>query len=186
MTKEKIAVFKHGATWLRADFHLHTRADREFQHNSEENGYIAEYVASLKAQNIDVGVITNHNKFDANEYRALRSQARKENICLLPGVELSVNDGANGIHVLIVFNDSWLENGNNYISPFITTMFPGKAESEYQNENGRSDKNILQVVEELEKTGRDYFLIFAHVEQKSGLWAEMSGGKLSDFKDRRY
>ncbi|MEG0377380.1 MAG: hypothetical protein RR614_02770, partial [Eubacterium sp.] len=99
---------------------------------------------------------------------------------------MSVNDGSNGVHTLIVFSDQWLENGNDYISPFITTMFPGKAESEYQNENGRSDKNILQTDEELEKTGRDYFLIFAHVEQKSGLWCEMGGGKLGDFKDKRY
>jgi len=76
-----------------------------------------------------------------------------------------VNDGANGIHILIAFSDQWLDNGNDYISPFITSMFPGKAESECQHENGRSDKNILQVVEELEKTSRDYFLIFAHVNQ---------------------
>ena len=65
-------------------------------------------------------------------------------------------------------------------------MFPGKADLEYQHDNSRSDKNILQVVEELEKTGRDYFLIFAHVEQTSGLWCEMGGGKLGDFKDNRY
>ena len=97
-----------------------------------------------------------------------------------------MNDGANGIHTIVVFDQSWLEKGNDYISPFITTMFPGKAEREYQNENGRSDKNILQVVGELEKTGRDYFLIFAHVEQKSGLWHEMGGGKLGDFKENGY
>ncbi|MEZ4528477.1 MAG: hypothetical protein R2941_21395 [Desulfobacterales bacterium] len=65
-------------------------------------------------------------------------------------------------------------------------MFPGKSPNEYQNENGRSDKNILQLVEELEKTARDYFLIFAHVEQKSGLWKEMNGGKLSDFREKKY
>ena len=125
---------------------------------------------------IRLGVITNHNKFDAGEFNALRKTAKNRDICLLPGVELSVNDGSNGVHTLIVFSDQWLENGNDYISPFITTMFPGKAELEYQNENGRSDKNILQAVEELEKTGRDYFLVFAHVEQRSGLWSEMGGG----------
>lgn len=42
------------------------------------------------------------------------------------------------------------------------------------------------MVEELEKTSRDYFLVFAHVEQKNGLWNEMSGGKLGDFADNRY
>jgi chromosome segregation protein len=131
-------------------------------------------------------VVTNHNKFDAGEFKALRKKARKQEISLLPGVELSVNDGSNGVHVLVVFSDEWVENGNDYVSPFITTMFPGKATSEYQHENGRSDKNILQLVEELEKSSKDYFLVFAHVEQASGLWNELGGGKLGDFATPRY
>lgn len=179
-------IFKYGATWVRADFHLHTNADAEFKYAEDKNYYYSNYVNGLKAAGIRVGVITNHNKFFFDEFKSLRKTAKGKDILMLPGVELSVNDGSNGVHTLIVFSDQWLEKGNDYISPFITAMFPGKAESEYQNENGRSDKNILQVVEELEKTGRDYFLIFAHVEQKNGLWSEMGGGKLGDFKDKRY
>jgi len=186
MTYKTPDIFKYGATWLRADFHLHTRADKEFQYSDEEDYYYSKYVDALERSGIRLGVITNHNKLDCEEFKVLKKTASKKEICLLPGVELSVNDGSNGVHTLIIFSDQWLENNNNYISPFITTMFPGKSELEYQNENGRSDKNILQAVEELEKTGRDYFLIFAHVEQKSGLWSEMGGGKLGDFKDKRY
>ena len=179
-------LFAHGAVWLRADFHLHTKADKEFTYSREEDYYFSSYVDGLTQAGIRLGVITNHNKFSADEFKALKKTAEKREIFLLPGVELSVNDGLNGIHTLIVFSDQWLENGNDYISPFIAGMFPGKAESEYQNENSRSDKNILQVVEELDKTARDYFLIFAHVEQKSGLWKEMGGGKLGDFAENRY
>lgn len=184
--QKRCEIFRHGSTWIRADFHLHTRADKEFKYSGEDNSFVSDYVAGLKKAEIGLGIITNHNKFDKDEFKALRKKARKEEIELLPGVELSVNDGSNGIHVIIVFCDQWLENGNDYISPFITTMFPGKAVSEYQHENGRSDKNILQVVEELEKTSRDYFLIFAHVNQNNGLWEEMKGGKLSDFITSRY
>lgn len=183
--KEK-ALFKFGSTWLRADFRLHTKADKEFIYSGDENYYFSNYVDGLVQAGIKLGAITNHNKFDAAEFKALRKTASKKGIGLLPGVELSVNDGLNGIHTLIIFSDQWLENGNDYISPFIASMFPGKAEPEYQHENGRSDKNILQVVEELDKTARDYFLIFAHVERKSGLWKEMGGGKLSDFAGNRY
>ena len=179
-------IFTHGSTWLRADFHLHTRADKEFAYAGKEDRFVSDYVAGLKSAGIRLGIIANHNKFDAGEFKALRKRAGKEEIFLLAGVELSVSDGAHGIHTLIVFSEQWLEKGQDYISPFIAGMFPGKATSEYENENGRSDKNILQVVEELEKTGRDYFLIFAHVEQKSGLWREMSGGRLGDFSGKRY
>ena len=179
-------IFAYGSTWLRADFHLHTKADREFTYSGEVDYYFSSYVDGLIQAGIRLGIITNHNKFDAVEFKALKKTAAKKEICLLPGVELSLNDGFNGIHTLIVFSDQWLENGNDYISPFIGGMFPGKAESEYQHENGRSDKTILQVVEELDKTARDYFLLFAHVEQKSGLWKEMGGGKLGDFSENRY
>lgn len=178
--------FPQGSRWLRADFHLHTIADKEFSFTGEADYYYSDYVQALKDAGIDVGVITNHNKFDFDEFKALKKTAGKKGVFLLPGVELSVNDGANGIHTLIVFSEQWLENGNDYISPFITTMFPGKAAPEYQNENGRSDKNILQMIEELEKTARDYFVVFAHVEQKSGLWREMDGGKLGDISGNRY
>ena len=184
--KNKNKLFTHGSVWLRADFHLHTDADKEFTYSGEGNYYFSSYVDGLAKAGIRVGVITNHNKFDSMEFKALKKTAVKKEIYLLPGVELSVNDGLNGIHTLIVFSDQWMENGNDYISPFIAGMFPGKAESEYQNENGRSDKNILQVVEELDKTARDYFLIFAHVEKKRGLWKEMGGGKLGDFSENRY
>lgn len=179
-------LFEHGSAWLRADFHLHTKADKEFNYSGEENSFISNYIEGLKTAQIQLGVITNHNKLNQGEFTALRKKARKEEIYLLPGVELSVNDGANGIHALIVFSEQWLENGTDYILPFIMSMFPGKSESEFQNENGRSDKGILQMVEELEKTARDYFLVFAHVEQNNGLWKEMSGGRLSDLSNSRY
>ncbi len=183
---DKCDIFLHGSRWLRADFHLHTAADKEFSYSGEENSYCSDYVDALKKAEISLGIITNHNKFDAVEFKALRKSARRKNICLIPGVELSVNDGSNGIHTLIVFSGAWLAKSEDYISPFLTSMFPGESPNEYQNKSGRSDKNILQVVEELEKTGRDYFIVFAHVEQASGLWKEMSGGKLSDFKSDRY
>ncbi|MDR2089001.1 MAG: AAA family ATPase [Clostridiales Family XIII bacterium] len=178
-------LFLNGAEWLRADFHLHTRADGEFKYSGEENCYNSAYADALENADIRVGAIANHNKFDMEEFKALRNTAKKKNVFLLPGVELSVNEGANGIHTLVVFDKAWIEDGDR-ISPFLTNMFPGKTPQEYQNENGRSDKNILQTVEELDKTGLDYFLLFAHVERSKGLWKETGGGKLRDWNGKRY
>lgn len=184
--RKQYDIFKHGSVWLKADFHLHTDADKEFTYEGESEYYASNYITKLEEKNIRIGVITNHNKFDSDEFKVLSKAARKKERLLLPGVELSVNDGANGVHVLVVFSQQWFENDNDYINSAIAPMFPGKAKAEYEQENGRSDKNILQVVEELDKVGRDYFLVFAHVEQRSGLWEEMSGGKLGDFTDKRY
>jgi predicted metal-dependent phosphoesterase TrpH len=75
--QQEYEVFRSGATWLRADFHLHTKADKEFRYDGEENSFANDYVTGLKAKGIRVGVITNHNKFDTGEFKALRKKARK-------------------------------------------------------------------------------------------------------------
>lgn len=99
-------VFENGSCWVKVDFHLHTRADKEFRYAGENDRFITDYVNTLKAAEVGLGVITNHNKFAPSEFLALRKTARREGIGLLPGVELSVNDGQAGVHTLVVFADS--------------------------------------------------------------------------------
>jgi len=178
--QKEYEVFRSGATWLRADFHLHTKADKEFRYDGEENSFVSDYVAGLKAKDIQVGVITNHNKFDTGEFKALRKKARKEEIFLLPGVELSVNDGANGIHTLVIFNDEWLADGQDYINQFLNVAFEGKTPSQYEQENGRSSLDLLNTLKKLEGYHKDFMVVFAHVEQSSGLWNELDGGRLQE------
>ncbi len=117
--------FVHGSRWVRADFHLHTRQDREFKDSGNEHDFPERYVAALKLADIGVGVITNHNKFDREEFKALRKMAKKENIYLMPGVELSVKDGRNGIHTLVVFHEDWIDNRENqdFINSFLGVTF---------------------------------------------------------------
>ncbi len=172
--------FPQGSRWLRADFHLHTKADKEFSFTGDADYYFSHYVQALKEADIQVGVITNHNKFDAVEFRALQKTAKKQGVFVLPGVELSVNDGSNGIHTLIVFSGAWLENGNDYISQFLNVAFEGKNPDQYENENGRSSLGMLETIKRLEGYHRDFFLVFAHVEDRSGLWNELDGGRLQE------
>jgi len=172
--------FPHGTCWLRADFHLHTKADKEFSYSGEDDYYFSNYVDALKSAGISVGVITNHNKFDLEEFKSLRKTARKKEIFLLPGVELSVNDGANGIHTLIVFSDDWLANGQDYINQFLNIAFSGKTPDQYEKENCRSSLALIDTIKKLEDYHKDFFLVFAHVEDKSGLWHELDGGRLKE------
>ena len=173
-------LFEHGTTWIRADFHLHTRADKEFKHSPDDNNFVAQYVDSLKAAGIGLGIITNHNKFQLDEFKAIRKKAAKENIGILPGVELSVNDGSNGIHTLVVFSEEWIENGNDFISQFLGTAFAGKVPSHYENENGRTNSNLVETLKQLEQFQKDFFVVFAHVEADSGLWKELDGGRIEE------
>jgi len=177
--------FLYGSAWMRADFHLHTRADKEFIYTGEENSFVNDYVQALKQANIQIGVITNHNKFNYGQFKGLREAGLKENIFLLAGVELSVNDGANGIHTLVVFSDAWFEKGD-YINPFLTSTFSRKIPSDYEQENGRSSDSLLETIKKLESYHKDFFLVFAHVENRSGLWEELKGGRLEELAQDKY
>ena len=172
--------FAHGSRWVRADFHLHTRRDREFRDTGEERDYVARYVTALGRAEIRVGVITNHNKFDRDEYLSLRKAARKQDIYLLPGLELSVKDGSSGIHTLVVFHEDWIMNQEqaDYINNFLSVTFAGQAN--YDNKNARSNHDLLETIRTLDGFNRDYFLIFAHVEDGNGLWGGLGGGRISE------
>jgi len=174
------SIFQNGSVWLRTDFHLHTKADKEFSWNGNDNSFIDSYVQKLKDANIRVGVIANHNKFDRDEFKALRKKAISEEIFLLPGIELSIKDGANGIHTLVVFAEDWIDNKENqdYINTFLSVAFAGQAN--YDTSNARSNHDLLETIRELDKFDRDYFFVFAHVEQKSGLWKELGGGRIKE------
>lgn len=170
-------MFETGLQYLRADFHLHTHKDKEFKYTGDQNSFVKDYVQGLKTAGIVLGVITNHNKFDKDEYVAIRKAAKKENIYILPGVELAVKEGANGIHTLIVFNpDEWLSNGENHIQSFLATAFASIPNPE--NANAKCNLDLKNTIETLDSYGRDYFLTFAHVDQNSGLFVECSGGLL--------
>ena len=176
---KKYEIFQNGSTWLRADFHLHTKADKEFAYAGDDNSFVSDYVNKLSQENINVAAITNHNKFDLDEYKALAKKSRKQEIYLLPGVELSVNDGANGIHCLVVFNPlEWLENGNDCINHFITQTFAGK--QNFENENGRSNDNLIETIKKLDAFEKDYFIIMAHIESSSGFYKELNGGRITE------
>ncbi len=172
-------IFKNGSTWLKADFHLHTDADNEFTYDGDSEFHISNYVNKLHQESISIAAITNHNKFDFNEYKALAKTAKKKEIYVLPGVELSVNDGSNGIHCLVIFNPvEWLENGTDYINQFITQTFAGK--HNYENENGRSNDNLIETIRKLNAFEKDYFIIMAHIEQRSGFYKELDGGRIQE------
>jgi len=179
-------VFQNGSCWVKADFHLHTNADKEFNYTPVTKNYYADYVEALKKASIGVGAITNHNKFDADEFKLLRKKAREEGIELLPGIELSVKDGRTGIHTLVIFSDEWFLNKQqtNHIANFLANTFAGV--SNYENENARSNHDIERTIKALNHYELDYFIIFAHVEAPNGLWGGLSPGRIKELFDEGY
>jgi len=170
-------MFKNGSCWLKADFHLHTNADAEFAYNGEPNDFGRQYIEQLKTQEIGIGVITNHNKFDKGEFVSLRKKAKKEGIGLFPGVEFSLKEG---IHILIVFDDEWYKGETDHINKFIENAFYGI--DNYDKPNyPNSNFNLKETVEALNKIGLKYFIVLAHIDDTNGLFTELRGRTLEDF-----
>jgi len=178
--ENSLAVFGHGSAWIRADFHMHTVADKEFKYSGDGTWFQSDYITALKASEIRLSVITNHNKFDLAGFKSLAKAAKREGIFVLPGLELSVKDGSNGIHMLVLFHHDWIYNQENtdYINSLLNVTFAGQ--SNFENENGRSNHDLIETIRELDKFDRDYFLICAHVETDNGLWGGLSGGRLGE------
>lgn len=177
-------LFTYGSRWLRADFHLHTREDKEFVFSGDGNNYIKDYINKLDEENIKVGVITNHNKFNRHEFKKLKREAGNSGIFLLPGVELSIADGSNGVHALIVFDeDEWLANGEDSINKFLDSAFLGVKNREHANT--RCKLSLLETIRTLEGIGKPYFIIMAHIEDRSGFLQEFKGGRIAEIAQEK-
>src|SRR5690606_12649378 len=124
-------------------------------YDGDESSFVTNYVSALKEANIQVGVITNHNKFDRDEFKALRKEAQSEGIYLLPGVELSIKDGRNGIHTLVVFHEKWIDNreSHDHINAFINLTFA--SQTNIDNSNARSNHDLNETIRELDKFRKD-------------------------------
>jgi len=171
MEQETTNIFQNGANWLRADFHLHTNADAEFNFNGEDNDFGRQYIDQLKTKEISVGVITNHNKFDKGEFVSLKKKAKKEDIGLFAGVEFSLKEG---IHILIVFDDKWYQGETDHINKFLEQAFYGisnYAKPDYPN----SKLDLGETVEALDEIGFEYFILLAHIDDRNGLFEVLNG-----------
>lgn len=186
MRIEERNFFDCGAKFVRADFHLHTKADRHFKFTGNADYFVSDYVNALKREDIRIGVVTNHNFFDIEEFRALRSYAAKNDIFILPGVELSVNDGANGLHMLVVFSEDWIAGGNDMITPAIQGLFPGRTAQSIATADERTQGDLLWVVARLNECHKDYLIVAAHVDQSNGILHDFRGGRLKELESEKY
>ena len=171
------SIFQNGSVWLKTDFHLHTKADREFEYEDESNLFIQKYIEQLKTSGTSIGVITNHNKFDKDEFVSLKKAAKKEGIWLIAGLEFSLKEG---IHLLIAFEDEWYKGQTDNINGFILNAFYGiNSPDSPPYPNSKFDLN--ETVEALDNIGLDYFLTLAHPDDENGLFKVLKGRTLEAF-----
>ena len=160
-------LFDSGSEWVRVDLHLHTRADSKFRYDGDN--FEKEYVDALEDVGINIGAITNHNRFDYNEFVRLEKLARDRGIWLLPGVELEVTDGKRGMHVLTIFDNKDIKEEKDFISNFIIRQIDPVTK--------KPNKTVETLIDELDRLKKNYLLIFAHVDNTKGFLKEIQPTK---------
>ena len=65
-----------------------------------------------------------------------------------------------------------------YINSFLSVTFA--TQTGYENCNARSNHDLIETLRELEKFEKDYLFIFAHVEDDTGLWGALEGGRIKE------
>lgn len=179
--------FPGGARCVRVDLHLHTRVDQEFKWSLPKNGeaFTHAYIQQLKEQAIRIGAITNHNKFDQEEFEKLSEEGAKEGILLLPGVELSVAEGRSGIHVLVIFSPEAARpakgESTNVIGKFLTIAFGNKPRFDDQAHPALCTLDLEETIQKLDEFQVPYFVVLAHADQEKGFFRELKGSRIKDF-----
>jgi cell division septum initiation protein DivIVA len=178
--------FSGGARCVRVDLHLHTLADQEFKYSSKNReDFVRAYIQKLKERAIRIGVITNHNKFDEEEFEKLSEEGVKEGVLLLPGVELSVNEGRSGIHILVVFSPEAARTVhgevNSPIEKFLANAFVSRPRFDDQGHPCLCALNLEETIQKLDEFQVPYFVVLAHADQDKGFFKELKGSRIKDF-----
>lgn len=175
---EKLLNFESGNQWLKFDLHLHTISDNSFRYHG--TNFEEDFINALIRTKIGIAAITNHNQFNCQEFRTLQSLANHKGIWLLPGIELSVNDGKYGLHLLIVFDDSELKD-KDLINEFLTLVFEGSDKFDAQGCPLPCRFDLQNTLQKLDSFKKNYVVIPAHVDNDKGFFTTFSGPRIKDF-----
>jgi hypothetical protein len=99
----------NGANFHLADLHIHTPEDKQFRcpkdvdpSTSKGQNQIAQgFIQAAINKNVTILAITEHN--DVKWIDPIRKAAQGTEITIFPGVELSADSGAGGIHIIAIF-----------------------------------------------------------------------------------
>src|ERR1700722_10610846 len=140
-----------GATFVRADLHVHTYQDTASEPSSDLDSYIDAAIES----GIDVLAITDHNSVQS--VRGAMKAAKGKNLVVIPGIEISTHDG----HLLALFAPEKV-----YVLEAFATIDNLKLKP-ISDTDKRSDRSLIDLVNEIDSRGG--LAIPAHVDVANGI-----------------
>jgi len=172
--KKEYTLFKNGANWVKADFHLHSPFVHSFtlpngvNLNNDLDNLVELYLNKLIDQEIKIAAITDYQQIRKEFFEKLQTKAREKEIYIFPGIELSVNYGK-GLHILIVFE---YHEGIDGINSYIRALDQNPQQNLVNEDRSHRDINLqkdLKIILEEIKAKFNCLIIYPHPNDKNGL-----------------
>ncbi len=167
----------NGARFYWADLHIHTPVWHGFRRPSGTNladesskkEFAKKYIQQAKEKDITILGITEHNDVSWVDY--IREAAEESEIKVFPGFEITTQSGADGIHILCLFNPGTTRDTlDGLLSSF--GLLPGPRF--YPDKSPKAVKeDMKEVIEAVKKQGG--ICIAAHMSGDNGLLSKSEG-----------
>lgn len=165
-----------GLKFKKFDLHVHTPASEDYKNKQATADDIVSQAISKGLAGI---AITDHQT--GEWINKVKEAAKGKNLVVFPGVELKVNGGKNGIHLILLFD---VNKDSRHIEAFLNTLgvYP------YQDRGKSSivDISVIQVAKKLQSYDKDAVLILAHCNSTRGVYSEMRGEQRSNIFKPEY
>ncbi|OMD62997.1 hypothetical protein BSK62_22070 [Paenibacillus odorifer] len=165
--------YSKGSEWRKWDLHTHTPLDVEWidrvtlDNEDDKKNFAQEYIEFAIQQGLSVIAITDHNFCDTLDQLLIpyiQEEARKNNIKILPGFEITANEGS-GVHFLVIFSE---KTELSIIKSVVDQLFPPGAQKLSANVVPHSTKSIDEIKEIVDSSGLENVIIFAHADRDKG------------------
>lgn len=178
-----------GATWRRVDLHLHTPGVPTFAHPAGMDGrqdadrlqLVDQYVERLVAAGIDVAAITDYQGVREPWYRPIRDRAAERGITVLPGAEISVEQGGGkGLHILVVGDPGARPEDINDAIRFLGRQ----PQPLFRDREQHLDLDLRSSLADALRSLRQQLrcaIILPHVKEKSGMLKELGARQTAQF-----
>lgn len=159
--------FSRGLVFKKFDLHVHTPASREDYRG--QNTTAEDIVNAAIAKDLSAIAITDHQTGEWID--SIKTAAEGKNLTVFPGVELKVNGGQNGIHLIVLFD---VDKTTQHVTQFLNRL-------EVYERNGETpsiaDKTVTQVAKALKEFDDNALLILAHCLSNRGVISDMNGAQ---------
>lgn len=162
---------------VKVDFHIHSVASEDKDGSKVEFNtleHVNVLYEKLVKNEINMAAITDHNAFDYNMYKTLKSYEDNKLNKVLPGIEFDVEFEDERIHVITIFNDKY-DDKVSLISEILS-----KYEFDNEKNNAFTEKSFKEILKKIDLN----VLLIAH--QKSGVRSEMQNENLSKIGEEEF